>query len=244
MTDRVSPLSRVGRCFCSRAVIRPPLFFTALHITPMSCTPTSSPTGPRKRTSSFSTPNPHKIQKMGSLRRTASYITLPDLQAPPPQSESQPTASSPSIECSATVSRHCKDQRSRRHKAPSTAQFTIGPPPTALPNSVAFHCPRASSPLAPSQKSLPPRASFPRSKHTEPDLYRVAITTRMRCSPEGQKILTMGPRLAVSILTATRELEHLIAAQIDRDNDVQMMDGMLNKSWVVVEDWDMVDCCS
>lgn len=66
----------------------------------------------------------------------------------------------------------------------------------------------------------------------------------MRCSPEGQKILTMGPRLAVSMLTATRELERIIAAQIDRDNDVQMMDGTLGKSWVVVEDWDMVDCCS
>ena len=213
---------------------------------------TPTPTGPRKRTSSFSTPIPHKIQKMGSLRRTASYITLPVMQAHH-QSESQPTASSSSspssssIECSAMVLRHYKDQRGRRRKASSTAQFTIGPPPTASPpqpNSVAFCCPRASSPLAPSQKSLPPRASFPRSKHTEPDLYRVAITTRMRCSPEGQKILTMGPRLAVSMLTATRELERIIAAQIDRDNDVQMMDGTLGRPWVVGEDWDMVDCCS
>jgi hypothetical protein len=55
----------------------------------------------------------------------------------------------------------------------------------------------------------------------------------------------MGPRLAVSMLTATRELERIIAAQIDRDNnDVQMADGTLSKSWVVLEDWDMVDCCS
>lgn len=222
----------------------------------MSCTllaSTPTPAGPRKRTSSFSTPKPHKLPRMGSLRRTASYLTLPDMQAPP-QSDSQSTASastSSSVDCSAMVLRHYKDQRGRRRKAPSTAQFTIGPPPIASPpqpqpkpNTVAFHCPRASSPLAPSQKLLPPRASFPRSKHTEPDLYRVAITTRMRCSPEGQKILTMGPRLAVSMLTATRELERIIAAQIDRDNDVQMMDGTLGKSWVVVEDWDMVDCCS
>ena len=110
-------------------------------------------------------------------------------------------------------------------KASSTAQFTIGPPPTTSPpqpNSVAFCCPHASLPLAPSQKLLSPYASFPLLKHTKPNLYRVAITTHIWCSPEGQKILTMGPCLAVLMLMAMRELEHIIVAQINRDNDVQI----------------------
>jgi len=87
------------------------------------------------------------------------------------------------------------------------------------------------------------------------------VTTCMRGTPEGQKILHMGPRLAVSIMTATRELERIVAAQADkekerdrdrdRDNDVVMGDGIssqppisLSNSWVVVpgEDWEMVDC--
>jgi len=82
----------------------------------------------------------------------------------------------------------------------------------------------------------------------------------MRGTPEGQKILHMGPRLAVSIMTATRELERIVAAQAekekerdrerDRDNDVVMNDisspppMSLSNSWVVVpgEDWEMIDC--
>jgi hypothetical protein len=73
----------------------------------------------------------------------------------------------------------------------------------------------------------------------------------MRCSPEGQKILGMGARLAVSILTATRELERIVAQQSGMDvdkEDVMMMDATcpppLANSWVLVpgEDWEMVDC--
>jgi len=106
---------------------------------------------------------------------------------------------------------------------------------------------RSSSPLAPTRTLLPGRPVFPRSK-PEPDLYRKAITTRMRCTPEGQKILHMGPRLAVSIMTATRELERIVGAQTQRDqpSDVTMGDAtpLLSNSWVVVpgEDWEMVDC--
>jgi hypothetical protein len=90
----------------------------------------------------------------------------------------------------------------------------------------------------------------------------------MRCSPEGQKILSMGPRLAVDILTATRELEKIVAAQMqmgsggglggcggEGDGDVAMADGTmsgaggmtLSKSWIFLpgaEDWEMVDCSS
>lgn len=60
----------------------------------------------------------------------------------------------------------------------------------------------------------------------------------------------MGPKLALSIMTATMELERLVAAQgPDTDNDVPMADSSpsLSASWVVVggsdnQDWEMVDC--
>lgn len=59
----------------------------------------------------------------------------------------------------------------------------------------------------------------------------------------------MGPRLAISIITATRELERLVAAQGEREddfNDVAMTDSapVMTSSWVVVQgdDWEMLDC--
>ncbi|GLB44896.1 hypothetical protein LshimejAT787_1802330 [Lyophyllum shimeji] len=110
--------------------------------------------------------------------------------------------------------------------------------------------PRQTSPLAPSRGTLPGRPLFPRSK-PEPDLYRLALKTSMKASPEGQKILRMGPRLAISIMTATKELERLVAAQESEPQDVVMADAttsspVLTKSWVVVsgEDWEMVECAA
>ena len=78
----------------------------------------------------------------------------------------------------------------------------------------------------------------------------------MQASPEGQKILRMGPRLALSIMTATKDLERIVAAQNEADDlqDVVMLDTTvvspvgsgLTKSWVIVpgEDWEMVDCAA
>ena len=63
------------------------------------------------------------------------------------------------------------------------------------------------------------------------NLICIAIATHMWCSPEGQNILTMGPHLAVSTLTAMRELEHKIVAQINRDNDVQITACHLHPNW-------------
>jgi len=119
---------------------------------------------------------------------------------------------------------------------------------------------RTSSPLSPLRTVLPGRPVFPRSKQ-EPDLYRVAIKSHMRSSPEGQKILHMGPRLALSIITATKDLERIVADQErerDKDNDIIMSDSTFNlststlaspvltKSWVFVKneahDWEMLDC--
>ncbi len=67
----------------------------------------------------------------------------------------------------------------------------------------------------------------------------------MRMSPEGQKILHMGPRLAFSIHTATQELERIVASQPDLDFDINMTSGdsLSSSTWVVVpqDDWEMVD---
>jgi hypothetical protein len=134
-------------------------------------------------------------------------------------------------------------------------------PSVASPITVA-RTHRTSSPLSPLRTVLPGRPVFPRSKQ-EPDLYRVAIKSHMRSSPEGQKILHMGPRLALSMITATKDLERIVADQErergrDRDNDVIMSDStfglsastlaspVLTKSWVFVKneahDWEMLDC--
>ncbi|TFK46102.1 hypothetical protein OE88DRAFT_1053737 [Heliocybe sulcata] len=127
-------------------------------------------------------------------------------------------------------------------KAPAPAPATVAPPSQ-----------RTTSPLSPhpqaTTSATPPRLSPRRQRgKREPDLYRVAILTRMRCSPEGQKILLMGPRLAVSILSATRELERMVAIERDRDGDVVMKQegqGIREvslSSSPLDQDWEMVDC--
>jgi hypothetical protein len=161
-----------------------------------------------------------------SLRRTASFLSLSDYEADEDASSdpySINAMSQPPVVPYTRTLYHYKEQRERRKAVLSRSrpEFTIAPPSTKQP---AKSTPkprqpqkqmaglRTSSPLSPTQKLLPPRASFPRSK-PEPDLYRIAIRARMRCSPEGAKILRMGPRMAVSILAATRDLEMLVSTQ-------------------------------
>ncbi|KAG1770990.1 hypothetical protein EDD22DRAFT_977001 [Suillus occidentalis] len=200
----------------------------------------SSTANSRKCNSSFAQPYPSHSSRM-SLRRTASFLSLSDYEGdedlssgPSIYAKTQP----PVVPYTRTLY-HYKEQRERRKAVLSRSrpEFTIAPPSTKQPAKLTLQLPepcqphkqmaglRTSSPLSPTQKLLPPRASFPRSK-PEPDLYRIAIRARMRCSPEGAKILRMGPRMAVSILAATRDLEMLVSTQELMFND----------------DWDMVDC--
>ncbi|KIK37460.1 hypothetical protein CY34DRAFT_109081 [Suillus luteus UH-Slu-Lm8-n1] len=200
----------------------------------------SSTANSRKCTSSFAQPYPSHSSRM-SLRRTASFLSLSDYEGdedlssgPSIYAKTQP----PVVPYTRTLY-HYKEQRERRKAVLSRSrpEFTIAPPSTKQPAKLTLQLPeprqphkqmaglRTSSPLSPTQKLLPPRASFPRSK-PEPDLYRIAIRARMRRSPEGAKILRMGPRMAVSILAATRDLEMLVSTQELMFND----------------DWDMVDC--
>ncbi|KAH9838375.1 uncharacterized protein C8Q71DRAFT_795873 [Rhodofomes roseus] len=218
---------------------------------------------------SFSAPPPRKAARTG-LQRTGSYLSLEDMQAAVTTSlygsSSAPSSSSSSSSHSERIanvphfrtSRH-KDQRGRR-KNIQRSTSTLSLPSTAVtpaptPVSITMSNFRHSSPLASKSSIVPPRTCFPRSK-PEPDLYRVAITTRMRMSPEGRKILYMGPRLALSMCTATRELERslqmatnelerIVASQREADGDISMTEDV-GQPWVVVppEDWEMVDCAA
>jgi hypothetical protein len=197
---------------------------------------------------SFSSPQPTKSAR--TLQRTGSYISLSDLNQDSYSQRGGPTFYTDHHSYS-RPSRGHKSQRDKRKSVVTQScpdgslTITFQRPSRPTTPKVTFPTERASSPLAPTRTPLPARTAFPKSK-PQPDLYRTAITTCMRMSPEGQKILTMGPRLALSIYTATKELEQLVAAQRDSDGDVSMSGGehMLSTSWVVVpqEDWEMVDC--
>ncbi|KAH0832887.1 hypothetical protein J3R83DRAFT_11839 [Lanmaoa asiatica] len=195
---------------------------------------------PRKRTSSFFEPLPRKTSRT-MLRRTESFLSLSDYNDER-HSEGgsflhMTSTPSPSPRI-APLNRgfHYEVRRETTKPGRKRAQFTIAPDPsppgTPIPKRGTRVVPkqqsqpavphvRTTSPLAPTRKLLPPRASFPRSK-PEPNLYRVALKGRMRSSPEGEKILRMGPRLAIAILSATRELERIVSAH--EDDDVMMGD--------------------
>lgn len=211
----------------------------------------------RKRTMSFSSPQPLKSART-PLRRTGSFLSLADMQSP--QDLHIKRAGSPTLHLGSSDAsvpynrslRHYKEQRDRRKSVVRTSGeappvFTVTPIHTPTPVQAPLPRQRATSPLSPQPDALPPRTHFPRSK-PEPDLYRVAITARMRLSPQGQKILHMGPRLALSIHTATLELERIVASHRDSDGDISMSNNgggetLLSTSWVVVppEDWEMID---
>lgn len=76
----------------------------------------------------------------------------------------------------------------------------------------------------------------------------------MRTTDEGRRVLTMGPRLAISVWMATRDLEKMVEDTCQRDefdssmgyDEPSLTDSTvsLSRSWVVVDDWEMVDCSS
>lgn len=235
-----------------------------------------------KRSSSTTSTRPHKIQRlMGStpLRRTESYLsfaatvpTTPPLSLIPyhrtlqyykEQRDRRRTQFNRSVEpitirltTPSTISRPTV-RHNPHHPAAQPTTKSIKPKPTRVLLPTVYTPPRQSSPLAPTRASRPGRPLFPRSK-PEPDLYRKAIKTCMQASPEGQKILRMGPRLALSIMSATKDLERIVAAQTQQASDSSMDDvimldatitttttsPVLTKSWVIVpgDDWEMIDC--
>ncbi|KAF9007530.1 hypothetical protein BDQ17DRAFT_1237665 [Cyathus striatus] len=214
------------------------------------------------------------------LRRTESYILLPEIS---PSSRATATAtitfSTLSTSSSPTTKpipynrsmQFYKDQRQAQKKAMQQAwtDLPISPPPpkpAARPTVTPKHpllqpttappSERLTSPLAPTRKPLPCRPNFPRSK-PDIDLYKKAIVTCMRSTPAGQQILRMGARNAVSVMSATRELERMVNER-EGEGDIVMTDPKeekdapsMSSSWIVLkdtpataEDWEMLDCTS
>ncbi|KAI0370340.1 hypothetical protein BV20DRAFT_1035853 [Pilatotrama ljubarskyi] len=202
---------------------------------------------------SFSTPTPIKSART-SLCRTGSYLSLADMQAAeytPLYGREGPTKSYTASD-SLVIGQYDYRMRSSRRRttsprSPTTHLASSAPRPSSsqvviLTSRRTVPRPRTSSPLAPVQRTLGERPSLPCTKKREPDLYRTAIETRMRMSPVGRNILHMGPRVAMSIISATEALEHIVASQ--RDGEAQRGgDPALSASWVDVspEDWEMVD---
>ena len=188
------------------------------------------PSNPRKRPSSTSdSPLRRKSSRM-VLRRTESFLSLSDYS----EEESGSFLHLSSTPSPASSHTRPAVKEKPRLGAKSKPVFIIGSSPSASapskqPKKRCAHSQankateRTTSPLAPTRKVLPPRASFPRSK-PEPDLYRVAIKKRMANSPEGEKILRMGPRPAVAVMTAMRELERIVSAAAYEDDDIVMAD--------------------
>jgi len=180
-----------------------------------------------------SCPSSSLTRSASSLRRTGSYLCLSELQGPTHQQFASPYGRVP-------AHHFVKNQEKRFYLSYDEARDR-SPSRTPTRPTVGE---RTSSPLSPVPQTLPPRPAFPRSK-VEPDLYKVAIRTRMQYSDEGQKILQMGSHLAVQIMNATRELEGIVAARHrDLDGDIAMGDAQPSSSWLVVssDDWEMDDC--
>lgn len=222
---------------------------------------------PRKRTISFSEPIlPRKSSRM-SLRRTESFLSLSDSSDDESDSFLHLSSTSPSVSPYPRPVVYCKEhhklgprprpeftigssqsnatpvKQPRKRCAQPMGQRPLPASPASAPKNTG---PRTTSPLAPSRKLLPPRTPFPRSK-PEPDLYRFAIKTRMAHSPEGEKILRMGPRLAVAMLTATRELERIVSAAADDDDSIMEDDSLMmppvgGRHWRVVSYGQEVQC--
>lgn len=183
---------------------------------------------------SSESPEPPAKRARMSLRRTNSYLSLSDL----PNQKDTTTGSlyiTASKELRQTVERSIaaallpitNPAPLRKSRSPSRSPSRTQTPPAS------FSLP-PQTPPQPSYPSCTQPRSRPRRFPREPDLHRQAIQRCMRATSEGQKILNMGPRLAVGILNATRELERLLLEGELRDRSATTED-------VVMEDWEVVN---
>ncbi|KAK0223131.1 hypothetical protein IW262DRAFT_1364801 [Armillaria fumosa] len=208
---------------------------------------------------------------MSGLRRTYSFLSLSDL---PQQQDQQPSLYMPqsrgrgqgrgrkmSMSPSGGDFHACLEASIASNLAPISHPYGSGQrsrtssSEQTLSNSYTS-APRVSSPLCPSRRPsfiFTSSTTRPRRGKCEPDLHRIAIQACMRTTSEGQKILTMGPRLAMSIAHATQELERIIKERgldiFDQtiDEDVTMVESTA-EPWINVssersgDDWEMINC--
>ncbi|KAK0470173.1 uncharacterized protein EV420DRAFT_1498792 [Desarmillaria tabescens] len=219
-----------------------------------------------------------KQRNMSSLRRTHSYLSLTDLpnqqqqsiyiaptrgrcrgrklsMAPPANADFRASLEASMALSLAPITDPYNTQQKRARPAPpapvaSTSTTTSSGSCATPSHPVYSSAPRVSSPLSPSSRpsSYTTPFSRPRKGKGEPDLHRIAIQTCMRSTTEGQKVLNMGPRIAMSIANATRELERIVTEQgmesRASDEDIVMRDSTA-EPWVNVsrsDDWEMIHC--
>jgi hypothetical protein len=211
---------------------------TPIHLGP-AASPTNNHLNPHAPLPYYRTLSYYKEQRQRrkALNNNGSSTQLTIRTTPQPQQrQPSPPKSKPPASIAST-----KRPTPASRGAPSQI---ILPSPSAPKATIVT--PRTSSPLSPVRTALPGRPVFPRSK-AEPDLYRTAIKMRMLTTPEGQRILSLGPRLALEvmqttqdIMKVTRDLEMMVndidtfgsgggvgsgaAGDRDRDNDVVMGD--------------------
>ncbi|KAK0495422.1 hypothetical protein EDD18DRAFT_1172164 [Armillaria luteobubalina] len=208
---------------------------------------------------------------MSGLRRTHSFLSLSDL---PQQQDQQQSLYMPqsrgrgrgrgrkiSMSPSGGDFRACLEASIASNLAPishphGSAQRSRTSSPEPVLSNTYTSAPRVSSPLCPSRRPsfiFTSSITRPRRGKCEPDLHRLAIQACMRTTSEGQKILTMGPRLALNIAHATQELERIIKERgldiFDQriDEDVTMVESTA-EPWINVssersgDDWEMINC--
>ncbi|KAK0193443.1 hypothetical protein F5146DRAFT_1030685 [Armillaria mellea] len=190
-----------------------------------------------KRLISYSTISegepPHKKQRnMSSLRRTHSYLSLTDLPNQPQQSMYM-----------APTRGRCRGRKVSMAppagwRLPSLSGGVDGPEPRAYYGPLQSSAEASASSAACSSRVHVLRHCPPRKG--EPDLHRIAITTCMRS-------LTMGPRIAMSIANATRELERMVTegGMDSRTDDDIVMGDSTAEPWINVsrgDDWEMIHC--
>ncbi|KAK0204717.1 hypothetical protein DFS33DRAFT_1322262 [Desarmillaria ectypa] len=209
---------------------------------------------------------------MSGLRRTHSFLSLSDLPQQQdqqqsmymPQSRGRGRARGRKMSMSPAEGdfRACLEASIASSLAPISRPYSgaqrshASSPERIASNSYYSSAPRVSSPLCPSRRPsfiFTSSATRPRKGKCEPDLHRIAIQTCMRSTSEGQKILTMGPRLAMNIAHATRELERIVKERgleiFDKriEEDITMVEST-TKPWINVsgertgDDWEMINC--
>ncbi|KAF7312039.1 hypothetical protein MIND_00216000 [Mycena indigotica] len=225
----------------------------------------------RKRTTSFSSPPTDSTRPRKRLHRTESVVDLTVLARTTLPPYATPLTTPSPIPYNRTL-KFYKEQKDRKkgiirreiHPSPRSCA-SITPPvhpsanpildrPLRLPSTSPLAqndgCARAmvlpippSSFLACGPAHPPPPSARSRSKpKAQADLHRRALTACMRESPEGAKILRMGARLAVEIMSATKELERLCGnSENDLLGDEDAMGEIDDEVVAAMDDIDMED---
>ncbi len=136
-----------------------------------------------------------------TVRTVALTPTTPSSALPQPQTQPQ-SITKPRSSISKPPHSIATTKRSPPTPRGPPAQIILPSPSKPV---TTLLTPRSSSPLSPKRLTLPGRPVFPRSK-AEPDLYRTAIKMRILTTPEGQRFLSLGPRLAMEVMKTTKDI--------------------------------------